>query len=191
MGRAAADHPDGTGTKTPAEDYLSVHQVAQWLGCSVSLVQKWRRAGWLPATRLGTADVPVYGYRPSDVDRFVAERWNRRRGRPPRSPSAATDRAASPRSQPAATDRTVPPQAPIPLPPLGEPTGLPLLLWDADPRRGAAVVLARFQPNEAAMARAVAAAWATRYAELALGEPAAAGQTPNVLALWRGGRPVP
>jgi hypothetical protein len=63
-------------------EFLSVAQVARRLGCSVSLVQKWRRLGWLPATRLGPPDVPVYGYRPADVERFVSERWNRQRGRP-------------------------------------------------------------------------------------------------------------
>jgi hypothetical protein len=66
-------------------DYLSVAQVAQRLGCSVSLVQKWRRLGWLSATRLGPPDVPIYGYHPADVERFVRERWNRRRGRPPKA----------------------------------------------------------------------------------------------------------
>ena len=68
---------------SPASDFLSVAQVARALGCSVSLVQKWRRLGWLPATRLGPTDVPVYGYREADVAQFVRERWNRRRGRPP------------------------------------------------------------------------------------------------------------
>src|ERR1043165_7757083 len=63
-------------------EFLSVAQVARRLGCSVSLVQKWRRLGWLPATRLGPPDVPVYGYRPADIERFVSERWNRQRGRP-------------------------------------------------------------------------------------------------------------
>ncbi|MGH2355204.1 MAG: hypothetical protein ACRDI2_20465 [Chloroflexota bacterium] len=63
-------------------EFLSVAQVARRLGCSVSLVQKWRRLRWLPATRLGPPNVPVYGYRPADVDRFARERWNRQRGRP-------------------------------------------------------------------------------------------------------------
>ncbi len=70
-----------------ADEFLSVAQVARRLGCSVSLVQKWRRLGWLPATRLGPPSVPVYGYRASDVERFAAERWNRRRGRPPKQPA--------------------------------------------------------------------------------------------------------
>jgi transposase-like protein len=64
-------------------EFLSVAQVSRQLGVTPSLVQKWRRLGWLPATRLGPPDVPVYGYRPADVERFVRERWNRRRGRPP------------------------------------------------------------------------------------------------------------
>ena len=33
------------------QDFLSVAQVAKQLGVTVSLVQKWRRLGWLPATR--------------------------------------------------------------------------------------------------------------------------------------------
>ena len=69
-------------------EFLSVAQVARRLGCSVSLVQKWRRLGWLPATRLGPPDVPVYGYRPADVEHFVSERWNRQRGRPALGQSA-------------------------------------------------------------------------------------------------------
>src|SRR5262245_27287954 len=82
----SVDHVGGTGTRL-----LSVAQVARRLGCSVSLVQKWRRLGWLPATRLGPPQVPVYGYRADDVASFANERWNRQRGRPPsvsRSPAA-------------------------------------------------------------------------------------------------------
>ena len=77
MSEAAA-----VGATEMEPEFLSVAQVARRLGCSVSLVQKWRRLGWLPATRLGPPDVPVYGYRPADVERFVSERWNRQRGRP-------------------------------------------------------------------------------------------------------------
>lgn len=73
------DPPDGDSR------YLSVAQVARHLGCSVSLVQKWRRLGWITATRLGPPEVPVYGYLPGDVEHFVSQRWNRRRGRPPGS----------------------------------------------------------------------------------------------------------
>lgn len=83
-----------------ADEFLSVAQVARRLGCSVSLVQKWRRLGWLPATRLGPPSVPVYGYRVSDVERFATERWNRRRGRPPKQPAPeqtpSTTTAAAP-----------------------------------------------------------------------------------------------
>ncbi|HVG97901.1 MAG TPA: helix-turn-helix domain-containing protein [Chloroflexota bacterium] len=103
-------------------EFLSVAQVARRLGCSVSLVQKWRRLGWLPATRLGPPDVPVYGYRPADVERFVSERWNRQRGRPalgqggatPDAPTAAAPPADAP--APAPSERLKPPR----LQPVGE-----------------------------------------------------------------------
>ncbi|HEV2121442.1 MAG TPA: helix-turn-helix domain-containing protein [Chloroflexota bacterium] len=65
------------------EAFLTAAEVARRLDCSVSLVQKWRRLGWLPATRLGPPASPVYGYLLSDVEHFAATRWNRRRGRPP------------------------------------------------------------------------------------------------------------
>src|SRR5919107_4584142 len=105
--------------------YLSVAQGARRLGCSVSLVQKWRRLGWLPATRLGPPDVPVYGYRPADVERFVSERWNRQRGRPSLGqggPAAEPDAAAAtgPRAEaggaPEPSERLKPPR----LQPVGE-----------------------------------------------------------------------
>lgn len=84
---------DGGGTAgSPGDDgarILSVAQVARRLGCSVSLVQKWRRLGWIPAAQLGPPDVPIYGYRAADVDAFAASTWNRRRGRPPKDPTAA------------------------------------------------------------------------------------------------------
>ena len=81
-------------------EFLSVAQVARRLGCSVSLVQKWRRLGWLPATRLGPPDVPVYGYRPADVERFVSERWNRQRGRPALGQGGATPDAPTAAARP-------------------------------------------------------------------------------------------
>jgi len=81
------------------QDFLSVAQVAKQLGVTVSLVQKWRRLGWLPATRLGPADVPVFGYRPADVEVFVRERWNRRRGRPPGTDETPKSEARGPKSQ--------------------------------------------------------------------------------------------
>ena len=76
---------------------LSVAQVARRLGCSVSLVQKWRRLGWIPAIQLGPPDVPIYGYRVADVDAYAERAWNRRRGRPPKDPNAvpAPRRSAS------------------------------------------------------------------------------------------------
>lgn len=193
--------------EAPSTPYLSVAQVARRLDCSVSLVQKWRRLGWLPATRLGPPEVPVYGYLPEDVDRFARERWNRRRGRPPQAHAAtAPGRALQPestrapahapalfRSSPAA----VPSPAPLPTPPtpssppsISQPALRPLVLWDADPRAGTAIVLARFRPDELDYALRVATAWAHRYDTLALGEAAALGMPATVLELWQGGRHV-
>ena len=94
------DHEQAQLLGGSAGGYLSVAQVARRLGCSVSLVQKWRRLGWLPATRLGPPEVPVYGYRPEEVERFVRERWNRQRGRPaaakpPAKPAPSAGRRAT------------------------------------------------------------------------------------------------
>lgn len=86
------------------EAFLTAAEVARRLDCSVSLVQKWRRLGWLPATRLGPPASPVYGYLPSDVEHFASTRWNRRRGRPPGSSLAETTgntAVASPQPSPA------------------------------------------------------------------------------------------
>ena len=171
--------------------YLSVAQVARRLGCSVSLVQKWRRLGWLTAARLGPPDVPVYGYLPEDVDRFARERWNRRRGRPPlaRAARPAVTRA------PVVTRTTTVPAPPPPAPstppaPLTQPALRPLVLWDADPRAGTALVLARFRPDEFDYALRVAAAWAHRYQTLALGEAPTSSQPATVLDLWHEGQRV-
>ncbi len=100
-------------------EYLSVAQVARRLGCSVSLVQKWRRLGWLVATRLGPPDVPVYGYRLADVERFASERWNRQRGRPALAgvASVAGDPQPAPGLAPPATAGAD--EAPPRLPPAG------------------------------------------------------------------------
>lgn len=76
------------GSADDADRILSVAQVARRLGCSVSLVQKWRRLGWIPAIQFGPPDVPIYGYRTGAVDAFAVDRWNRRRGRPPKDPTA-------------------------------------------------------------------------------------------------------
>lgn len=84
-------------TGAPGEDpdrLMSVAQVARRLDCSVSLVQKWRRFGWLPAQQLGPPDVPIYGYRLGDVERFAAEKWNRKRGRPAGSTTKTADGSA-------------------------------------------------------------------------------------------------
>ena len=84
-------------TLAPGEDpdrLMSVAQVARRLDCSVSLVQKWRRFGWLPAQQLGPPDVPIYGYRLGDVERFAAEKWNRKRGRPAGSTTKTEDGSA-------------------------------------------------------------------------------------------------
>jgi hypothetical protein len=78
-----------TGASSEGDRILSVAQVARRLGCSVSLVQKWRRLGWIPAIQLGPPDVPIYGYRVADVDAYAGRAWNRRRGRPPKDPNAA------------------------------------------------------------------------------------------------------
>jgi hypothetical protein len=102
-------------------EFLSVAQVARRLGCSVSLVQKWRRLGWLPATRLGPPDVPVYGYRPADIERFVSERWNRQRGRPALGQSAGGAQGARTGAGTTATTapaRAAPPEA-VASPPAG------------------------------------------------------------------------
>ena len=69
-------------------------------------------------------------------------------------------------------------------------TGAPLVLWAGDPRAGTALVLARFSGSDLQMAYAVAAMWARRYDDLALGEAGADGAQPNVLALWRNGEPI-
>jgi transposase-like protein len=204
-------------------EFLSVAQVARRLGCSVSLVQKWRRLGWLAATRLGPPDVPVYGYRPADVERFVSERWNRQRGRPSLGqggPAADPDGAAAtappPGDAPEPSERLKPPRlqpvgeappaavAPPPVipaaaappaapaapaapePPL-KTTGRPLVLWDADPRAGAAMVIARFPAEGAAAALGLATSWARRYGEIFLCEVPRPGGPPTVLAVWRRG----
>lgn len=212
MPESVAPEPETNATP----EYLSVAQVARRLGCSVSLVQKWRRLGWLPATRLGTPDVAVYGYLPEDIDRFVQERWNRRRGRPPgssstRAPSRPSTflpirtTAAGPRpgthsetptpprsvAAPPATSRATPPPAPAPTPTPAL-TGRPLVLWDDDPRSGTPLVLARFAAGEIDQALAIAESWSRRYPTLALGElppPGAArdGSATAVLAVWRSG----
>jgi hypothetical protein len=62
------------------------------------------------------------------------------------------------------------------------------VLWAGDPRERTALVLARFPARDLDAALAVAAAWAQRYDEVAVGENPAPGQAqPNVLVLWRGG----
>lgn len=281
------------------EAYLTAAEVARRLDCSVSLVQKWRRLGWLPATRLGPPASPVYGYLPSDVEHFAATRWNRRRGRPPgttqektndsaaavspqpspakptppakvvvhaippvyetssarnTNPSATTSPgAADPKAypvRPATYDTTLnpsgprsstqPPQSPVaqgmgssggesaaqrgnfmptkpPLAPrtaaapprplgatgaAGTPashrpeamparTGRPLILWDADPRQGTAIILARFPAADFDTALATATAWSRRYPTIALGEAPTAATPPTVLALWQDGTRKP
>lgn len=61
------------------------------------------------------------------------------------------------------------------------------MLWSGDPRTGGALVLARFPANQIEAALAIAASWARRYDEVALGEAGPAGTPPNVLALWSRG----
>jgi hypothetical protein len=265
----AADRTQSSEQGAHGERYLSASQVARRLACSVSLVQKWRRLGWLPATRLGPPDVPVFGYLPSDVDHFAATRWNRQRGRPRRSLSRAHQEQSPARRAPQPADsepparvvvHTIPPpvntpsntppasstpapptvalpppsaspatsSTPAPLParpaprvqtarppqPSGPPppargvpatasatarpsspdqsrlpptSGRPLLLWDADPRQGQALILARFPATDIESALATASAWSRRYRTLALGEAPTAGTPPAVLILWQDG----
>jgi hypothetical protein len=78
-------------------------------------------------------------------------------------------------------EAAAPVQAPTP------PPGRPLVLWDGDPREQRVLVLARFSPAESGTAERVAELWARRYDDLALGEPAAAGAAPTVVAIWRKG----
>ncbi|CAA9226121.1 MAG: hypothetical protein AVDCRST_MAG77-962 [uncultured Chloroflexi bacterium] len=241
----AAERLPGEGTSR----YLSVAQVARRLSCSVSLVQKWRRLGWLPATRLGPEEVPVYGYQIEDVERFAAERWNRRRGRPPGSGTrsrpagvpvghptdgragtpfgaadvaptvdsptnevakavdapplgAASVRAPSVDTLPAEVappfSATLPAEGAspatavdtAPMPALPE-SGRPVVIWDADPRDGTAIVLARFGAREIQTALDTAESWARRYPDLAVGALASAASEPYLIAVWRGGRRLP
>lgn len=189
----------------PAPDYLSVAQVARRLGCSVSLVQKWRRLGWLPAARLGTTDVAVYGYLPADVEHFARVRWNRRRGRPPGSVATKTParpstflpvrtgdvapapaRPAHERASALAQSSPGPSANTTSAAPL---SGRPLVLWDDDPRDARPLVLARFSARELDQAMAIGAAWSRRYATVALGELTAPGDglAPAVIAVWRDG----
>ena len=87
----------------------------------------------------------------------------------------------------------VPPPAPAatPSPPVTHAAIRPLVLWDADPREGVAIVLARFRPDEVDYALNVATAWAHRYETLALGEGATSQEPATVLALWHDGRRRP
>jgi transposase-like protein len=162
--------------------YLTVAQVARRLGCTVSLVQKWRRLGWLHPVRLGPAAAPVYGYDPAEVDDFATTRWNRRRGRPP----SVMDSRASPKpAEPHPRLARVPAHSPQPPAPSAT---RPLALYDADPRSTRALILARFRPDELPYALSLAAAWAHRYDTLALGEPATLDHPHTIIALWHNGK---
>lgn len=173
-----------------ASGFLSVAQVARRLGCSVSLVQKWRRLRWLPATRLGPPEVPVYGYLPADVERFAREQWNRRRGRPPGSRTSG--RTVVIESAPAApATGSAPPERPAPANAVEASSTRPLVLWDGDPASGTALVLGRFGPAQWEEAVRVAEMWARRYAMLTLAESAGSGEEPRVLAQWQNGERLP
>ena len=200
-------------TGAPGEDpdrLMSVAQVARRLDCSVSLVQKWRRSNRLPARQLGPPDVPIYGYRLGDVEQFAAEKWNRKRGRPPGSTTKTGDgsaprrpvRAARPvpkgLDQPDATVRPVsggqddgllPPRAPRarkpkPVPPvqLG-----PTTIWAGDPRQRGALVLVRLPAGPLADVLQRVEQYAQRYDDVALTAAQSAGPTASqapVLARW-------
>ncbi len=203
-------------TLAPGEDpdrLMSVAQVARRLDCSVSLVQKWRRFGWVAALQLGPPDVPIYGYRLGDVERFAAERWNRKRGRPAGSTTKRADgsaprrplRAARPVpdgvDQPGATvgpvsggqdDGSLPPRAPRarkpkPVPPvqLG-----PTTIWAGDPRQRGALMLVRLPGGPLADVLQRAEQYAQRYDDVALSAAQSAGATASqapVLARWNRG----
>ena len=200
-------------TLAPGEDpdrLMSVAQVARRLDCSVSLVQKWRRFGWLPAQQLGPPDVPIYGYRLGDVERFAAEKWNRKRGRPAGSTTKTGDgsaprrpvRAARPvpdgLDQPDATvgpvsrgqdDGSQPPRPPRarkpkPVPPvqLG-----PTTIWAGDPRQRGALMLVRLPAGPLADVLQRVEQYAQRYDDVALSAAQSAGPTASqapVLARW-------
>lgn len=213
----AVQEVDGDAvTLAPGEDpdrLMSVAQVARRLDCSVSLVQKWRRFGWVAALQLGPPDVPIYGYRLGDVERFAAERWNRKRGRPAGSTTKRADgsaprrpvRAARPVpdgvDQPGATvgpvsggqdDGSLPPRAPRarkpkPVPPvqLG-----PTTIWAGDPRQRGALMLVRLPGGPLADVLQRAEQYAQRYDDVALSAAQSAGATASqapVLARWNRG----
>jgi hypothetical protein len=200
-------------TLAPGEDpdrLMSVAQVARRLDCSVSLVQKWRRFGWLPAQQLGPPDVPIYGYRLGDVERFAAEKWNRKRGRPAGSTTKTEDGSAPRRpvqvarpvpdglDQPAATvgpviggqdagsQRPRAPRArkPKPVPPvqLG-----PTTIWAGDPRQRGALMLVRLPAGPLANVLQLVEQYSQRYDDVALSAAQSAGPTASqapVLARW-------
>jgi hypothetical protein len=65
------------------------------------------------------------------------------------------------------------------------------VLWDADPRRAAALILARFSPQQLEYAVGIGDTWAARYDVLALGEPAPPsmpGRPPAIVVLWNKGQ---
>ena len=200
-------------TLAPGEDpdrLMSVAQVARRLDCSVSLVQKWRRFGWLPAQQLGPPDVPIYGYRLGDVEQFAAEKWNRKRGRPAGSTTKTGDGSAPRRpvrtarpvpdglDQPDATvgpviggqdDGSQPPRAPRarkpkPVPPvqLG-----PTTIWAGDPRQRGALMLVRLPAGPLPDVLQRVEQYAQRYDDVALSAAQSAGPTASqapVLARW-------
>lgn len=213
IGDAVLGVDDDAISDAPGEDpdrLLSVAQVARRLGCSVSLVQKWRRFGWLAAQQLGPPDVPIYGYRLGDVGKFAAERWNRKRGRPAGSTTKTADGSAprrpvrvarpvpdgldEPRSalHPGAgvgALHSQPPRAPRarkpkPVPPVQ--VG-PTTIWAGDPRQRGALMLVRLPGGPLADVLQRAEQYAQRYDDVALSAAQAASPTASpapVLARW-------
>ncbi len=199
---------------SPGEDpdrLMSVAQVARLLSCSVSLVQKWRRFGWLPAQQLGPPDVPIYGYRIGDVRTFKAEKWNRKRGRPAGSTTKTHDGPAQRRPVrvalvPDGRDGSASPLTPVdglgalsqppraprarkpkPVPPVQ--VG-PTTIWAGDPRQRGAYFLGRLPGGALADVVLLVEPYVRRYDDIVLSASQSAGPSASqapILARWTRG----